>query len=122
MNREMNMLATLRQRNFGLLWTAGLISITGDWILYIGLPIYVYKLTQSTLATSAMFVASIIPRLFFGSIAGVFVDRWHRQRTMVIANILLGLGLLPLLVVHSIEQVWIVYVVAFFESIIAQFF
>ena len=116
------MFATLRQRNFGLLWTAGLISITGDWILYIGLPIYVYKLTQSTLATSAMFVASIIPRLFFGSIAGVFVDRWDRQRTMVIANILLGLGLVPLLVVHSVGQIWIVYVVAFFESTIAQFF
>src|SRR6185436_11360833 len=101
MNREMNMLATLRQRNFGLLWTAGLISITGNWILSIGLPIYVYKLTQSTLATSVMFMAGMIPRLFLGSIAGVFVDRWDRQRTMVIANILLGLGLVPLLFIQS---------------------
>jgi MFS family permease len=119
---EATMLSTLRQRNFGLLWTAGLISITGNWILYIGLPIYVYRLTESTLATSLMFIAGIIPRLLFGSIAGVFVDRWDRKRTMVIANLLMGLGLLPLLLVHSIEHVWIVYLVEFFQATVAQFF
>jgi MFS family permease len=116
------MLATLRQRNFGLLWLAGLISLAGDWMLRIALPIYVYQLTGSALATSTMLIAGMLPDLLFGSIAGVFVDRWDRKRTMVICNLLLAIGLLPLLAVRSAEQIWILYLVAFYESTIAQFF
>ena len=116
------MLTTLRQRNFSLLWSAGLISMIGDWMLLIALPIYVYKLTGSALATSTMFIAEMIPSLLLGSVAGVFVDRWNRKRTMVITNLLLAFGLLPLLLVHSTAWLWVVYVVAFVESILAQFF
>jgi MFS family permease len=116
------MLATLRQRNFGLLWLAGLISLAGDWMLRIALPIYVYQLTGSALATSTMLIAGMLPDLLFGSIAGVFVDRWDRKRTMVICNLLLAIGLLPLLAVRSADQIWLLYLVAFYESTVAQFF
>ncbi len=116
------MLTTLRQRNFSLLWSAGLISMIGDWMLFIALPIYVYKLTGSALATSTMFIAEMIPSLLLGSLAGVFVDRWNRKRIMVITNLLLALGLLPLLLVHSTAWLWVVYVVAFVESVLTQFF
>jgi MFS family permease len=116
------MIATLRQRNFALLWFAGLISIAGDWMLNIALPLYVYQMTGSTLATSTMFIAAMLPNLLFGSVAGVFVDRWDRRRTMVVANLLLAVGLLPLLAVRSTDQLWIIYLVAFFESTVEQFF
>ncbi len=116
------MLAILRQRNFSLLWSAGLISMIGDWMLFIALPIYVYKLTGSALATGTMFIAEMIPSLLLGSVAGVFVDRWDRKRTMVISNLLLALGLLPLLLVHSTAWLWVVYIVAFVESVLTQFF
>src|SRR5215207_1908460 len=115
------MLATLRQRNFGLLWLAGLISLAGDWMLRIALPIYVYQLTGSALATSTMLIAGMLPDLLFGSIAGVFVDRWDRKRTMVICNLLLAIGLLPLLLVRSPGDVWIVYLVMAVEAVIAMF-
>lgn len=116
------MIATLRQRDFFLAWFGGLMSMIGDWVLYIALPIYVYQLTDSTLATSGMFVAELIPALLFGSIAGVFVDRWDRKRTMVISNLLLALTLLPLLAVRSAELVWVAYMVGFVQSSIVQFF
>lgn len=116
------MLATLRQRNFALLWFAGLISLAGDWMLMIALPIFVYQLTGSAVATSAILIAKRLPGLLFGSMAGVFVDRWDRRRTMVVANLLMALALLPLVAVRSAEQLWIVFVVAFVESTIAEFF
>jgi len=116
------MLAVLRQRNFGLLWFGGLISLTGDWMLRIALPAHVYNLTQSTLATGAMFIAGTVPDLLLGSVAGVFLDRWDRRRTMVVVNLLLALALLPLLLVRSAEWLWLVYVVAFAQSVLRQFF
>jgi small subunit ribosomal protein S15 len=46
------MLRILLQRNFGLLWTAGLISLIGDWVLVVGLPIEIYRLTGSRAAAT----------------------------------------------------------------------
>ncbi|MDQ2715650.1 MAG: MFS transporter, partial [Chloroflexota bacterium] len=115
------MIATLRQRNFALLLFGGLISNTGDWLLLIGLPVYVYVLTGSALATSITLITGFVPMLLLSSLAGVFVDRWDRRWTMIISNLLLALGLLPLLLVHSRESLWIVFVVQFVESCIAQF-
>ena len=89
----MAMFKTLRNGNFARLWCAGLISQAGDWVLLIGLPIYVYILTRSLLATSITFAAGIIPQIVLGSVAGVFVDRWNRRRTLVVANLLLAVAL-----------------------------
>ncbi len=109
-------------RDFRLLLGAGLVSMTGDWILEIGLAYYIYAITGSTLASATMLLASFVPQILFSSVAGVFVDRWDRKRTMIGANLLLCVGLTPLVLVHRADQVWIVYVVLMWEGIIQVFF
>ena len=71
--------ALLRDRRFGLLWLGGLVSLTGNWVLMAGLPLAVYQLTDSTLATGGIFIATMIPRIVLGTVAGVVVDRWDRR-------------------------------------------
>lgn len=115
------MLATLRLRNFTLLWLGGLISQVGDWLLRIGLPVYIYLLTRSALQTSIMLIISYVPGIVLGSIAGVMADRWDRRKTMLICNLLLGLELLPLLIVHTQADLWIVYTVQFVASCVFLF-
>jgi MFS family permease len=112
----------VRYRDFRLLLSAGLVSMAGDWILRVGLTYWVYVLTGSALASAAMLMASLLPQLMLGSIAGIFVDRWDRRRTMIAINLLLAIGLLPLLTVHHAGQVWIVYLVTLWESCLVQFF
>jgi MFS family permease len=114
------MLTTLLRRNFGLLWLGGLISLMGDWVLLIGLPIYVYLLTRSVLATSLTVLASALPSVLFGTLAGVFVDRWDRRCTLIVTNLLLAVSLLPLLLVRSADRVWIVYAVTFAANSLDQ--
>ncbi len=116
------MLTVLRQRNFALLWFGQLISLTGDFVLLTALPFYIYQITGSALATGTMFLVQALPRLFFGSLAGVFADRWNRRRTMIASDLLRAGILLPLLFVHSRDLIWVVYVVAFTEQLISQFF
>ncbi|MEP7199994.1 MAG: MFS transporter, partial [Chloroflexota bacterium] len=116
------MFTVLRQRNFALLWFGQLISLIGDWVLFIALPFYIYELTGSTLATGAMFIAQLLPGLLLGSVAGVCADRWDRKRMMIAADVLRALVLLLLLVVRSTEWLWLIYLVAFAQSAIGQFF
>lgn len=115
------MLATLRQRNFSLLWFGGLISLTGDWTLMIGLPIALYALTRSVTVLSISLLASLAPSVLFGSVAGVLIDRWDRQRILIVSNVLLALALAPLLLTRSVNTIWLVYVTLFVESCLEQF-
>ncbi len=116
------MFAVLRQRNFACLWIGQLVSLIGDWVLFIALPFYIYALTGSTLATGIMFIVQTVPRLCFGSVAGVFVDRWNRKYTMIVTNLVQACVLIPLFLARSPEWIWIIYVFAFLDSSVSQFF
>ena len=114
------MLAVLRHRDFGLLWLAGLISFAGDFALIVALPLHVYRLTGSTVATAAAIAAGFLPGILFGSVAGVFVDRWDRKRTMVVADLMRAIVLLPVLAApHSLG---LLYAVAAARGTIGLFF
>ena len=108
----------LRNRNFALVWTSGLISDTGDWLLMIALPLFAFAMTGSALGTSTVFIAELLPVLLFGSLFGVLVDRWDHRTTMVVINLLQGLALLPLIFANG-DRLWIVYVVAAVEAALA---
>ena len=116
------MLATLRQRNFALLWFGGLITLTGDRAMHTALPFYVYQQTGSTLLSAALFTAYYLPMVLFGSVAGVFVDRWDRRWIMIVTNLLQACVMLLLLLVRSGEWLWLIYLVAFVESSASMFF
>jgi Na+/melibiose symporter-like transporter len=111
-----------RQRDYRLVLGAGLISLTGDWILRIGLAYHVYALTGSTLASGGLLLASFLPLVVLGSPAGVFVDRWDRRRTMIVTNLLHAIVLLPLLFVHDRSAIWVIYLVILGQSCLQQFF
>lgn len=116
------MFAVLRQRNFACLWLGQIVSLIGDWVLFITLPFYIYTLTGSTFATGAMFIIQTIPRLCLGSLAGVFVDRWNRKYTMLITDLIQACALMLLFLVRSPQWIWIIYVFAFIENTVSQFF
>ncbi len=109
-------------RDYRLLLTAGLVSMTGDYVLRIGLTYLVYVLTGSTLASGGILLASFLPQILLGSWAGVLVDRWDRRTTMIVANLLQVVGLLPLFAVHDSGSIWVVYAVGAWQGCVEQFF
>jgi MFS family permease len=99
-----------------------MVSMTGDWLLSVGLSYAVYDLTGSTMASAGVFLTALLPQVLVGLVAGVLVDRWDRRRTMVVANLVLAGGLLPLLLVDDTETIWVVYPVLVLEAVVETLF
>ena len=83
------------RRDLRLVLSAGIVSMTGDWILTIGLIYKVYATTGSTVASALAMASAFAPQVLLGAVAGVFADRWDRKRTMIAADLLLAAGLFP---------------------------
>ena len=116
------MFQALRNRNIALLFSGQIVSIVGDMVLFIALPFWVYQLTGSAMATGFMFAALTLPQLLFSPIAGVVVDRVDRKRLMILSDLLRAALMVCYFFVNSAEQVWIIYLLAFAESAVSQFF
>jgi DHA3 family macrolide efflux protein-like MFS transporter len=109
-------------RSFVALWLGQTVSFIGDYFYWLAIPIMVERLTGSALQVGLSVIASALPMLLLGPVAGVFVDRWNRKRTMLVSDLLRGLLVLLCLVVRTPEQVWIYYVVGFLMSCVSRFF
>jgi MFS family permease len=111
-----------RNRNFMALWIGQTVSFIGDYFQWLAIPILVERMTGSSLLVGLAVISSALPTLVLGPVAGVFVDRWDRKRTMIVADVLRGLLVLLCLVVRTPDQIWIYYVVGFLMSCVSRFF
>jgi MFS family permease len=112
----------LINRNFALLSVGQAISNIGDFVYSTTLLIWVYALGGSVAAVSGVLVAYSLPIFVLGPIAGVFVDRWQRLRTMQISDLARALlALLPLCVPEPL-RLPATYISVFLISGISRFF
>lgn len=116
------MFQALRNRNVALIFSAHLISVAGDLVLFIALPFWIYQLTGSAMATGFMFAALTLPQLLLSPLAGVFVDRLDRKRLMIASDLIRAALVACYVLVNTADQVWIIYLLAFAESAVSQFF
>lgn len=114
-------LAVLRRRNFTLMWLALLVSEIGNAFTLTAASILIFRLTGSVLNIGLLMIATAAPSLVVGLIAGVFVDRWDRRRTMIVSDLLrfVLIAALPFAIGASIA--WL-YVIVALSSAIGQFF
>ena len=111
-----------RNRHFTALWLGQTISFIGDYFYWLAIPIMVERLTGSALMVGLSVISNVLPALLLGPVAGVFVDRWDRRRTMIVADVLRALLVLLFLTVRTAEQVWVYYLVGFLMSCVSRFF
>jgi predicted MFS family arabinose efflux permease len=92
---ERGFLPVLRNRNFLTLWSGQVFSQLADkvyLVLMIALIANRFQAGGQTISgwVSSIMIAFTIPAVLFGSIAGVFVDRWPKKTVLVITNLLRG--------------------------------
>ncbi len=127
----------LKNRNFVTLWSGQIFSQLADKVYLVLMIAIIESQFQSGNQSisgwvSAIMMASTIPAVLFGSLAGVFVDRWHKKEVLVITNLLRGVLVLivPFLLWLTKGQVVanlplgfeILLVISFFVSTLTQFF
>lgn len=101
---EQGFLPVLRNRNFLTLWSGQVFSQLADKVYLVLMIALIASRFQSEGQTISGWVSSImiaftIPAVLFGSIAGVYVDRWSKKTVLVVTNLLRGgfVFLLPFL-------------------------
>ncbi len=112
----------LRLRDYRQIWMGQAVSDIGDGTTFLLLLLVVNELTHSTTALAIMSIALVVPKFTVGLVAGVFVDRWDRRRTMLGADLLRMVVVLGFAGAAMAGQVWLLVVLGLLESAIGSFF
>ncbi|MGA7933897.1 MAG: MFS transporter [Kovacikia sp.] len=108
---ERGFLPVLRNRNFLTLWSGQVFSQLADkvyLVLMIALIANRFQAGGQTISgwVSSIMIAFTIPAVLFGSIAGVFVDRWPKKTVLVVTNLLRGVLVFALPPLLWISKGW----------------
>ena len=114
----------LKERNFFLLWVGQIISQFGDRLNQMALIAIVYSRTPgSPFELAKFFSFTIIPSFFVSPIAGAFIDRWDKKRTMIGCDILRSLIVFVIPVAFlSLTPTFPIYTAVFLIFAVSCFF
>jgi predicted MFS family arabinose efflux permease len=78
----------LRLRPFAFFWGASTLRAVGGAMATIAFQVIIVTVLEGTPAQISILSAlSVVPYLFLGLIVGALMDRWRRQRTLVLTSI-----------------------------------
>src|SRR3954452_1425356 len=80
-------LRALGSRNYRLFFAGQTVSLIGTWMTRIATSWLVYRLTRSPFLLGITSFAGSIPLFLLAPIAGVWIDRWDRHRTLIVTQV-----------------------------------
>ncbi len=123
-----------QNRNWRRLWTAQAVSLIGDFVFNTTVVLWVATVIVgdrpwSAAAVAGVLIAAGLPVLLVAPVAGVYVDRWDRRRTMMAADLIRAALISVLLIVPLFGTGWpvgvqlsLLYGIVFLTSATSQFF
>ena len=117
-----SMFAVFHKRDFSLIWTAQLISTAGSSLTDLAAGIWVYRATGSALAVGLTLMATAVPSLVVGLLAGVYVDRHDRKRIMIVTALIQSVIVAMLAVAVQADSIVGLYVFILLNAGVKQFF
>jgi MFS family permease len=102
------------------IWYAQLVSLFGDFLaLFAVIAVVSFRMHGTPSQLTGIQIAYMLPMVFVGPVAGVFVDRWPLKPTLIASDLIRAV--LALLLIVS-TQVWHVYLVLGALSCVSAFF
>jgi MFS family permease len=112
--------AALSEKPFLYLWTGEVLTQIPTHLFNFFLILLVFKITNSNTAVSGVVLSFTIPAIIFGSVAGVFVDRWDKKKVLIISNVLRAV--LMIFLIFFLDNLFVIYLTSLIVSILVQFF
>jgi DHA3 family macrolide efflux protein-like MFS transporter len=103
-------------RSYRNLLLARLISALGTWTAFFAVRIALYNQTSSAWWVSILLFSELVPGVILGIAVGPLIDRWPRQRMMILSDLggAASFGVLPF--VHSPAGICAISAVAGFSA------
>ena len=113
-------LRSLSSRNFRLFVAGQSVSLIGSWITRVATSWMVYRMTHSSWLLGFTSFAGQIPLFFVAPIAGVWVDRWDRQRTLIVTQSLSMVQsfVLAALALSGHIQIWHIVILMLLQGVV----
>jgi DHA3 family macrolide efflux protein-like MFS transporter len=86
------------KKTFYILWTGQFVSLISSSAINFALIIWLSLETGSAEVLAMAAIAGLLPQTLIGPIAGVYVDRWPRKTTMILADAFIALCTLAMAV------------------------
>jgi predicted MFS family arabinose efflux permease len=114
----------LHNRNFALLWVGQTVSIAGNGIFTVALPLEVFRFTGSAFDLAVVVSASTLPMVLLLLFAGAIVDRVSRRLVMLLTNTASGLAvtLMAVLIATGQVRLWMLIVLSLVTGTSLSFF
>ena len=108
---------------FAIIWTGQLFSTLSSAIVGYAVVFWLSMETKSAEVLAYATIATLLPQLLLGPFTGVFIDRWNRRRTMIVADIFIAIcsGAMALLFIKGNFEIAYIYLLLILRSIGSAF-
>lgn len=111
------------KKKFIIIWSGQLFSILSSSIAQFAIVLWISLETGSAEVLSFATIAALLPQVILGPFAGVFVDRWSRKWTMILADSFVALcsAVIALLFYLDVIEIWQIYLLLMLRSVGSAF-
>ena len=94
---------------FAIIFTGQLFSTLSSYVVGYAVIFWLSIETGSAEVLAFATIASLLPHMVLGLFTGVYVDRWNRKRTMIMADLFIALCTLVIAILFYTSEVKITY-------------
>ncbi|MDD5147556.1 MAG: MFS transporter [Candidatus Daviesbacteria bacterium] len=120
MSEKTNFASVIANRGFLNLWINQILVQLSFNSLNFALILWVFKLTDSNTAVSALLFSIYLPAVILGLFAGVLVDIIDRRKIIMVINFFLGLSFFSLIFLKT--SLPAILIITFFVNALGQFY
>lgn len=98
-------------RTFLIVWLGQLASMLGSEMANFAITIWAWSVTGQATPLSFILFFTQTPKVFAALFAGVLVDRWNRQKLMIVGDLLVGCSTIAILLLFLSDrlEIWHLY-------------